>query len=143
MPWKLGRTAGGSRSKPIGAITLNPERDIIIRAATLSRIKSMSAIALAIAAGGTVKSAKTTVLMSGDEAVAGMKKAAVVAKGTAQRHWLLGPIFLSSMDQADGVANISRAATSAIAALAETDQRPSSFQPSAAKPAATRRRIYR
>ena len=42
--------------------------------------ESMAAIALAIAAGGAVKSAKTTVLMSGDEAVSGMKKAAAVAK---------------------------------------------------------------
>jgi uncharacterized protein with GYD domain len=41
---------------------------------------SMAAIALAIAAGGAVKSAKTTVLMSGDEAVAGMKKASAVTK---------------------------------------------------------------
>jgi uncharacterized protein with GYD domain len=42
--------------------------------------ESMSAIALAIAAGGAVKSAKTTVLMSGAEAVAGMKKADAVTK---------------------------------------------------------------
>src|SRR5580704_3747770 len=42
--------------------------------------ESMAAIALAIAAGGAVKSAKTTVLMTGTEAVAGMKKADAVAK---------------------------------------------------------------
>lgn len=42
--------------------------------------ESMAAIALAIAAGGAVKSAKTTVLMSGTEAVAGMKKAEAVIK---------------------------------------------------------------
>ena len=42
--------------------------------------ESMAAIALAIASGGAVKSAKTTVLMSGAEAVAGMKKADAVAK---------------------------------------------------------------
>lgn len=42
--------------------------------------ESMAAIALAIASGGAVKSAKTTVLMSGAEAVAGMKKAEAVAK---------------------------------------------------------------
>jgi len=41
---------------------------------------SMEAIALAIAAGGAVKSARTTVLMSGEEAVAGMKKADAVAR---------------------------------------------------------------
>jgi uncharacterized protein with GYD domain len=42
--------------------------------------EAMAAIALAIAAGGAVKSAKTTVLMTGAEAVAGMKKADAVAK---------------------------------------------------------------
>ncbi len=42
--------------------------------------QSMTAIALAIAAGGAVKSARTTVLMSGAEAVAGMKKADAVTK---------------------------------------------------------------
>jgi uncharacterized protein with GYD domain len=41
---------------------------------------SMSAIALAVAAGGAAKAAKTTVLMSGAEGVAGMKKADAVAK---------------------------------------------------------------
>ena len=42
--------------------------------------ESMAAIALAIAAGGAVRSARTTVLMTGAEAVAGMKKADAVAK---------------------------------------------------------------
>jgi uncharacterized protein with GYD domain len=42
--------------------------------------ESMAAIALAIAAGGAVKSSKTTVLMTGAEFVAGMKKADAVAK---------------------------------------------------------------
>src|SRR6202047_558813 len=42
--------------------------------------ESMAAIALAIAAGGALKSAKTTVLMTGAEAVAGMKKAGGGAK---------------------------------------------------------------
>ena len=42
--------------------------------------ESMAAIALALAAGGALKSAKTTVLMTGAEAVAGMKKADAVAK---------------------------------------------------------------
>jgi uncharacterized protein with GYD domain len=42
--------------------------------------ESMTAISLAIAAGGAVRSAKTTVLMTGTEAVAGMKKAEAVAK---------------------------------------------------------------
>lgn len=55
------------------------EYDLII-IADVPNNESMAAIALAIAAGGAVKSAKTTVLMTGDEAVAGMKKAATVAK---------------------------------------------------------------
>jgi uncharacterized protein with GYD domain len=41
---------------------------------------SMSAIALAVAAGGAAKAAKTTVLMTGAEGVASMKKADAVAK---------------------------------------------------------------
>src|ERR1700720_1740133 len=40
----------------------------------------MSAIALAIAAGGAIKASKTTVLMTGTEGVGGMKKADAVAK---------------------------------------------------------------
>src|SRR6516164_7961712 len=42
--------------------------------------ESMSAIALAVAAGGAIKAAKTTVLMTGTEGVGGMKKADAVAK---------------------------------------------------------------
>jgi uncharacterized protein with GYD domain len=42
--------------------------------------EAMAAIALAVAAGGAVKSAKTTVLMTGAEGVAGMKKADAVAR---------------------------------------------------------------
>jgi uncharacterized protein with GYD domain len=42
--------------------------------------ESMSAIALAIAAGGAVKASKTTVLMTGAECVNAMKKADAVAK---------------------------------------------------------------
>ncbi len=48
--------------------------------ADVPKNESMAAIALAIAAGGAVRSAKTTVLMSGDEAVAGMKMADAVGK---------------------------------------------------------------
>jgi hypothetical protein len=40
----------------------------------------MSAIALAIAAGGAIKSSKTTVLMPGAEILAALKKASAVAK---------------------------------------------------------------
>ena len=42
--------------------------------------QSMSAIALAIAAGGAIKASKTTVLLSGAEGVEGMKQADAVAK---------------------------------------------------------------
>ena len=42
--------------------------------------ESMSAIALAIAAGGALKASKTTVLMTGTEGVAAMRKADAVAK---------------------------------------------------------------
>jgi uncharacterized protein with GYD domain len=42
--------------------------------------ESMSALALAVAAGGKVKAGKTTALMSGAQGVAAMKKAAAVAK---------------------------------------------------------------
>lgn len=42
--------------------------------------QSMAAIALAVAAGGAVKASHTTVLMTGAEGVAAMKKASAVAK---------------------------------------------------------------
>jgi uncharacterized protein with GYD domain len=42
--------------------------------------ESMSAIALAVAAGGAVKASKTTILMTGTEGVGAMKKADAVAK---------------------------------------------------------------
>jgi len=42
--------------------------------------QAMSAIALAIAAGGAIKAGKTTVLMSGAEGVEAMKQADAVAK---------------------------------------------------------------
>ncbi|MFI4988271.1 MAG: GYD domain-containing protein [Alphaproteobacteria bacterium] len=42
--------------------------------------ESMSAIALAVAAGGAMKAGKTTVLMTGTEGVAAMKKTADIAK---------------------------------------------------------------
>ena len=42
--------------------------------------ESMSAIALAIAAGGAIKSSKTTVLMTGTEIMGALQKATAVAK---------------------------------------------------------------
>ena len=53
------------------------EYDLVIIADVPDNV-SMTAISLAIAAGGAIKSAKTTVLMSGAEAVAGMKKAGAI-----------------------------------------------------------------
>src|SRR5215831_18285039 len=54
--------------------------DLVIIADVPSN-EAMSAIALAIAAGGAIKSSKTTVLMSGSEIVGALKKATAVAKG--------------------------------------------------------------
>ena len=55
------------------------EYDLVIIADVPDNV-SMSAIALAIAAGGALKAGKTTVLMSGAEGVAALKKAEAVAK---------------------------------------------------------------
>jgi hypothetical protein len=46
----------------------------------------MTAIALGVAAGGAIKASKTTVLMTGTEGVAAMKKADVVAKAYRPAH---------------------------------------------------------
>jgi uncharacterized protein with GYD domain len=55
------------------------EYDIVI-IADVPNAESMAAIAIAIGAGGAIKSAQTTVLMSGAQAVDGIKKADAVAK---------------------------------------------------------------
>src|SRR3954454_8480303 len=60
--------------KLVGSWYCFGDYDLVI-VADVPNNESMAAIALAIASGGAVKSAKTTVLMSGAEAVAGMKKA--------------------------------------------------------------------
>ena len=65
--------------KLVGSWYCFGDYDLII-IADVPNNESMAAIALATAAGGAIKSAKTTVLMTGDEAVAGMKKADAVAK---------------------------------------------------------------
>ena len=54
--------------------------DLVIIADVPSN-EAMSAIALAIAAGGAIKSSKTTVLMTGSEILGALKKATAVAKG--------------------------------------------------------------
>jgi hypothetical protein len=46
--------------------------------------ESMTAVSLAIAAGGACKAAKTTVLMSEDQAVAAMKQASAVSDKPAR-----------------------------------------------------------
>jgi uncharacterized protein with GYD domain len=55
------------------------EFDLMVVAA-MSDASSMASVALAVASGGAVKAAVTTALMSGEEGVAGMNKAATVAK---------------------------------------------------------------
>lgn len=55
------------------------EYDLMI-IADVADNESMSAIALAIAAGGAIKASKTTVLLTGAQAVAAMTKADAVAK---------------------------------------------------------------
>lgn len=68
------KSAGG---KLVGAWYCFGDYDIAI-VADMPDNESMAAVSLAIAAGGACKSAKTTVLMSGDQAVAAMKKAKAV-----------------------------------------------------------------
>jgi uncharacterized protein with GYD domain len=65
--------------KLIGGWYCFGEYDLMI-IADVPNNQAMTAIALAIAAGGAVKSAKTTVLMSGAEAVEAMKQSDAVAK---------------------------------------------------------------
>lgn len=66
--------AGG---KLIGGWYSFGEYDLVI-IADMPDNESMSAVALAIAAGGAVKSSKTTVLMTGAQGVAAMRKAEAV-----------------------------------------------------------------
>ena len=76
----VGKTAceavGG---KLIGGWYCFGEYDLVI-IADVPDDESMSAIALAIAAGGALKSGKTTKLMSGAQGLEAMKKAEAVAK---------------------------------------------------------------
>ena len=55
------------------------EYDLVI-IADVPNNESMTAIALGVAAGGAIKASKTTVLMTGTEGVAALKKADAVAK---------------------------------------------------------------
>lgn len=75
----VGRAAAEAvGGKLVGSWYCFGDYDLVI-VADVPNNECMAAVALAIAAGGAIKSAKTTVLMSGDEAVAGMKKAEAVA----------------------------------------------------------------
>jgi uncharacterized protein with GYD domain len=74
-------SAGG---KLIGAWYCFGDYDIII-VADMPDAESMAAVSLAITAGGACKTATTTTLMSGDQAVAAMKKATTVSYKPAGR----------------------------------------------------------
>jgi uncharacterized protein with GYD domain len=63
--------------KLVGAWYCFGDYDIIV-VADMPDAESMAAVSLALAAGGVCKTATTTVLMSGDQAVAAMKKASTV-----------------------------------------------------------------
>ena len=68
--------AGG---KFIGGWLCMGEFDAVL-IADVPNIESMAALALAVAAGGALKSGKTTPLMTGDQGVTALKKAATVAQ---------------------------------------------------------------
>ena len=65
--------------KLVGGWSCFGEYTDLVIVADVPNAECMAAIALAIGAGGAVKSAKTTALMSGAEGVAAMTKAASVA----------------------------------------------------------------
>ena len=67
--------AGG---KFIGGWLCFGDYDIVI-IADVPDDESMAAIALAVGAGGAIKSSKTTVLMTGEQGVTALKKASAVA----------------------------------------------------------------
>jgi len=64
--------------KLVGAWYCFGDYDIVL-VADMPDNESMTAMSLAVAAGGACKAAKTTVLMSGDQVVAAMKKASAVS----------------------------------------------------------------
>jgi uncharacterized protein with GYD domain len=65
--------------KLVGAWYCFGEYDVVI-VADVPNAEAMAAIAIALGAGGALSSAKTTVLMSGAQAVEAIKKAGDVAK---------------------------------------------------------------
>lgn len=73
---KVCKAAGG---KFVGGWLSFGDYDLVIIADVPNK-ESMAAIALAVGAGGTIKSSKTTVLMTGKEGVDALKKASKVAE---------------------------------------------------------------
>ena len=65
--------------KLVGGWLCFGDYDLVI-IADVPNVESMAAIALAIAAGGAIKSSMTTVLMTGTQGVEALKKADAVAK---------------------------------------------------------------
>lgn len=73
---KVCEAAGG---RLVGGWLCFGEYDLVIIADVPSK-EDMAAVALAVGAGGAIKAAKTTVLMTGDEGVEALNKAAEVAR---------------------------------------------------------------
>jgi uncharacterized protein with GYD domain len=65
--------------KLVGGWLCFGEYDLVI-VADVPNNEAMAAVALAVGAGGAIKAAKTTVLMTGAEGVAALKKADAVTK---------------------------------------------------------------
>jgi uncharacterized protein with GYD domain len=77
---KIGRAAvEAAGGKFIGGWLCIGEYDAVL-IVDLPNLESMAGLALAVAAGGSIKTRKTTALMSGDEGVEALRKAATVAK---------------------------------------------------------------
>jgi uncharacterized protein with GYD domain len=74
-----GQACEAAGGKLIGGWLCFGEHDLVI-IADVPNEASMSAIALAFAAGGAIKASKTTQLMTGDQGVEALKKAGIVAK---------------------------------------------------------------
>jgi len=73
---KVCKAVGG---KLVGGWLCFGDYDLVI-IADVPDNKSMAAIAVAVAAGGAIKSSKTTVLMTGAEGVGALKKAGAVVQ---------------------------------------------------------------
>ena len=77
---KVGRAAvEAAGGKFIGGWLCMGEYDGVI-IADVPNIESMAALSVAVAAGGALKSGKTTALMTGEQGIEALKKAAGVAK---------------------------------------------------------------